>query len=131
MLIVWGSFKDEIINWKETVIKWLQGDNEKLCDKCWKLENKLNAVETSLDALQQYRRRSNVVILASQTMLRTLTLNQKWYQSSLTLMLMLNEGKWTTVTELVNLIMVQKRPSLDLPIGNTVNMAYWIGNTWK
>ena len=39
---------------------------------------------------------------------------------------MLNQGRWKTVKELVNLIMVEKAPSLDLPIGNTVRP---IGNT--
>lgn len=37
-----NSAKDEIINLKETVIKWLQEDNENLSHKCRKLENKLN-----------------------------------------------------------------------------------------
>ena len=37
---------------------------------------------------------------------------------------MLNQAKWKTVTELVNLIMVQKRPTLDLPLGNTVSKIY-------
>ena len=33
-------------------------------------------------------------------------------------MLMLNQGKWRTATELVNLIMALKRPLLDLSIGS-------------
>ena len=33
-------------------------------------------------------------------------------------MLILNQGKWRTTTELVNLIMVIKRPLLDLSIGS-------------
>lgn len=34
-------------------------------------------------------------------------------------MFMLNQEKWMIVTELVNLIMVQKIPLLDLPVENT------------
>ena len=33
-------------------------------------------------------------------------------------MLILNQGKWRTTTELVNLIMVLKIPLLDLSIGS-------------
>ena len=57
-----SSVKEEIINLKETVIKRLQEDNEKLQDICQKLENKLNTVETCLDALERYGRRNNIVI---------------------------------------------------------------------
>lgn len=34
-------------------------------------------------------------------------------------MFMLNQGKWRIVTELVNQVMVQKIPLLDLPVENT------------
>ena len=46
-----NSVKDEIINLKDTVIKRLQEDNEKLRDKRRQLENKLNAIETSVHVL--------------------------------------------------------------------------------
>ena len=46
-------------------------------------------------------------------------------------MLMLNQGKWRTVTELVNLIMVLKRPSLDLSIGRIAKKHYLTGSNWR
>lgn len=63
--------------------------------------------------------RNKIVIAGIPAVSRTLTLNQQSHQSSLILIFMLNQGKWKTVTELVNLIMVQKRPLLDLPVENT------------
>ena len=46
-------------------------------------------------------------------------------------MLMLNQGKWNNATELVNLIMVLKRPSLDLSIGSIARKHYLTGSNWK
>ena len=46
-----NSVKDEIINLKDTVIKRLQEDNEKLREKRRQLENKLNTIGTSVHAL--------------------------------------------------------------------------------
>ena len=46
-----NSVKDEIINLKDTVIKRLQEDNEKLREKRLQLENKLNTIGTSVHVL--------------------------------------------------------------------------------
>ena len=46
-----NSVKDEIINLKDTVIKRLQEDNEKLREKRRQLENKLNTIGTSVHVL--------------------------------------------------------------------------------
>ena len=46
-----NSVKDEIINLKDTVIKRLQEDNEKLREKRRQLENKLNTIGTSVHIL--------------------------------------------------------------------------------
>ena len=86
-----NSVIDENINLKETVIKWLQEDNEKLRDKCRKLENKLNTVETSLDPLQQYRRSNDIVITAIPDSVQETDLEST--MPSITLMLMLNQEK--------------------------------------
>ena len=43
-----NNVKEEIINLKETVIKWLQGENEKLREKYQKFENKLNTLKPIL-----------------------------------------------------------------------------------
>ena len=59
---IMNSVKDEIMNLKDTVIKRFQEDNEKLRDKCRKHGNKLNTLETSLDAPEHYGRRNNIVI---------------------------------------------------------------------
>ena len=86
-----NSVIDENINLKETVIKWLQEDNEKLRDKCPKLENKLNTVETSLDALQQYRRSNDIVITGIPDSVQETDLEST--MPSIILMLMLNQEK--------------------------------------
>ena len=46
-----NSVKDEIINLKDTVMKRLQEDNEKLREKRRQLENKLNTIGTSVHVL--------------------------------------------------------------------------------
>ena len=57
-----NSLKDEIISLKDTVIKRLQEENERLRVKCQQLENRLAFIESSHDALEQYGRRNNLVI---------------------------------------------------------------------
>ena len=86
-----NSVIDENINLKETVIKWLQKGNEKLRDKCPKLENKLNTVETSLDALHQYRRSNDIVITGIPDSVQETDLEST--MPSIILMLMLNQEK--------------------------------------
>ena len=54
--------KEEIISLKDTVIKRLQEENERLRVKCQQLENRLAFIESSHDALEQYGRRNNLVI---------------------------------------------------------------------
>ena len=53
-----NSLKDEIINLKDTVIKRLQKENERLRVKCKQLENRVAFIESSHDALEQYGRRN-------------------------------------------------------------------------
>ena len=58
-----NSVKDKMINLKGKFIKLFQENNDMWqIDKCWRYENKLNTLETSLDSLEQYGRRSNIVI---------------------------------------------------------------------
>ena len=57
-----NSLKDKIISLKVLVIKRLQEENERLCDKCQQLENRVALIESSHDALDQYGRRNNLVI---------------------------------------------------------------------
>ena len=57
-----NSLKDEIIGLKDTVIKGLQEENERLCDKCQQLENRVALIESSHDALEQYGWKNNLVI---------------------------------------------------------------------
>ena len=47
------SLNDENISLKDTVIKRLQEENERLCDKCQQLENRVSLIEMSRDALEQ------------------------------------------------------------------------------
>ena len=57
-----NRLKDETISLKDTVIKRLQEENERLCVKCQQLENRVALIESSHDALEQYSRRNNLVI---------------------------------------------------------------------
>ena len=57
-----NSLKDGIISLKDTDIKRLQEENERLCVKCQQLENRMALIESSHDALEQYGRRNNLVI---------------------------------------------------------------------
>ena len=51
--------------------------------------------------------------------------------SSRILMLMLNQGKWRTATELINLTMALKRPLLDLSIGSIPGKHCLTGSNWR
>ena len=57
-----NSLKDEIISLKDTAIKRLQEENERLCVKYQQLENRVALIQSSHDALEQYSRRNNLVI---------------------------------------------------------------------
>ena len=57
-----NSLKDEIPNLKEIVIKNLQNENEKLRQKCERLDRRCAKYESDHNALAQYGRRSNVVL---------------------------------------------------------------------
>ena len=54
--------KEEIINLKYIAIKRLQEENKKLRENCSKLENDIVSNESSVNALEQYSRRNNVVV---------------------------------------------------------------------
>ena len=57
-----NSLKDEIISLKDTAIKRLQEENERLCVKYQQLENRVALIQSSHDVLEQYSRRNNLVI---------------------------------------------------------------------
>ena len=57
-----NSLKDGIISLKDTDIKRLQEENERLRVKCQEMENRMALTESSHDALEQYGRRNNLVI---------------------------------------------------------------------
>ena len=57
-----NSLKDGIISLKDTDIKRLQEENERLRVKCQQLENRVALIESYNDALEQYGRRNNLVI---------------------------------------------------------------------
>ena len=56
-----NCLKEEIINLKDIVIKRLQ-EEKKLREKCSKLENDVVSNESSVNALEQYGRRNNIVV---------------------------------------------------------------------
>ena len=56
-----NCLKEEIINLIDIVIKRLQEENKKLWEKCSKLENDIVFTESSVNALEQYGRRKNIV----------------------------------------------------------------------
>ena len=47
---------------KETVIKGLQGKNDTLCGEFQSIQNRVALIKSSHDALEEYGRRSNLVI---------------------------------------------------------------------
>ena len=57
-----NSLNDEIISLKDTAIKRLQEENERLHIKCQQLENRVAFIESSHDALEQHGMRNNLVI---------------------------------------------------------------------
>ena len=50
-------------NLKDIIIKKLQEDNERLRTGCSNLKNKLVSLETSANALEQYGKRNNLVLI--------------------------------------------------------------------
>ena len=57
-----NCLKEEIINLRDIVIKWLQEENKTLQEKCSKLENDIISNESSVNALEQYGRRNNIAV---------------------------------------------------------------------
>ena len=56
------SMKDEFLNMKDVVIKRLQDENALLRSRCSKLEDKVVSLESSVNQVEQYGRRNNIVI---------------------------------------------------------------------
>ena len=54
--------KDGFLNMKDVLIKRLQEENELLRSRCSKLENKVVSLEQSVNQVEQYGRRNNIVI---------------------------------------------------------------------
>ena len=57
-----NCLQEEIINLKDIVLKRLQKENKKLREKCSKLENDVISNESSVNALELYGRRNNIVV---------------------------------------------------------------------
>ena len=57
-----NCLKEEIINPKDIIIKRLQEENKKFREKCSKLENGVVSDESSVNALEQYGWRNNIVV---------------------------------------------------------------------
>ena len=56
------SMKDEFLNMKDVIIKRLQDENALLRSRCSKLEDKVVSLESSVNQVEQYGRRSDSVI---------------------------------------------------------------------
>ena len=56
------SMKDEFLNMKDVIIKRLQDENALLRSRCSKLEEKVLSLESSVNQVEQYGRRNNIVI---------------------------------------------------------------------
>ena len=57
-----NCFKEEIINTKNIVNRKLEEENEKLQEKCIKLENNISSNESSVNTLEQYGWRKCVFV---------------------------------------------------------------------
>ena len=56
------STRGEVINLKNVITKILQEENDLLRARCSKLENKVIDLESSINHIEQYGRRNNVII---------------------------------------------------------------------
>ena len=56
------SMKDEFLNMKDVIFKRLQDENALLRSRCSKLEDKVVSLESSVNQVEQYGRRNNIVI---------------------------------------------------------------------
>ena len=56
------SMKDKFLNMKDVIIKRLQDENALLRSRCSKLEDKVVSHELSVNQVEQYGRRNNIVI---------------------------------------------------------------------
>lgn len=54
--------KEEVLDLKDVIIKRLQEENNLLRTRCSKLENKVISLESSINHVEQYGRRNNIVI---------------------------------------------------------------------
>ena len=57
-----NSLRDDFSSLKDVVIKRLQEDNAQLRTKCDCLERKVNVLQSSIDDLEQYDRRNNIIL---------------------------------------------------------------------
>ena len=56
------SMKDKLLNMKDVIINCLQDENALLRSRCSKLEDKVVSLESSVNQVEQYGRRNNIVI---------------------------------------------------------------------
>ena len=56
------STKNEFLNMKDVIIKRLQDENELLSSRCSKLNDKVVSLKSSVNQVEQYGRRNNIVI---------------------------------------------------------------------
>ena len=54
--------KYDFLNMKDVIIKRLQDENELLHSKCSNLEDKVVSLESSVNQVEQYWRRNNIVV---------------------------------------------------------------------
>ena len=125
-----SSLKDEIICLKDTLIKRLKEENERLYGKCQQLENRVALIESFHDVLRQYSRRNSLGIPGILDSVQDSDLNQQSHQFSQILMLMLNQRKRRTIPELVILIKILRRQSWGLSIGMIARKHYLTGSYW-
>ena len=56
------SMKDKLLNMKDVIMNCLQDENALLRSRCSKLEDKVVSLESSVNQVEQYGRRNNIVI---------------------------------------------------------------------
>ena len=116
------SMKDEFLNMNNVIIKCLQDENALLRSRCSKLEDKVVSLESSVNQVEQYGRRNNIVISGIPDDVADDDLEDAVTSIMEDIDVIVQNGNIEACHRLGNLTkkLPAKKPLLDLSIVNTV-----------